>query len=92
MVASRRLPTVSVFYGIVIAMFFDEHPPPHFHARYSGHRARVAIADGRVLDGDLPPRVARLVREWAELRRAELEANWARVEAGESLERIEPLP
>jgi hypothetical protein len=38
------VPTISVFYGIVIAMFFNDHDPPHFHARYAEHQARIAIA------------------------------------------------
>jgi len=86
------MPTVSVFYGIVVMMFHDEHPPPHFHARHAEHRARVAIASGEVVDGDLPPRAARLVREWAGLHREELEENWRRAEKLRPLARIEPLP
>ena len=50
------MPTISAFYGIVIAMFFDDHDPPHFHARYGEHRARFAVASGDPLDGDLPAR------------------------------------
>jgi Domain of unknown function (DUF4160) len=69
-----------------------DHPEPHFHARYAGSWAQVAIADGRVLAGSLPPRAFRLTTEWAELHRAELEANWARAHAAEPLETIAPLP
>ena len=86
------MPTVSLFYGIVIRMFVKDHPPPHFHALYGERRAGVAIASGEVLDGELPPRAARLVREWAALRRAELEANWALAERMERLRPIDPLP
>lgn len=73
-------------------MFVKDHPPPHFHVRYAEHAARVEIATGDVIDGDLPPRAARLVREWAELRRPDLEANWSRAEAMLALQEIEPLP
>ncbi len=86
------MPTISTFYGIVIRMFVKDHAPPHFHVLYGGHRARVAIATGEPIAGALPPRAARLVREWTELRRAELEANWQRVEQMRPLEPIEPLP
>lgn len=79
-------------HGIVIRMFAKDHPPPHFHARYGEHHARVAIATGEVLDGDLPRRVERLVRRWAELHRAELSENWGRIERSLPPERIEPLP
>jgi hypothetical protein len=86
------VPTISAFYGIVIRMFVKDHPPPHFHALYGEHRARVAVASGEVLDGDLPPRAAQLVREWATLHREELEANWARAERIEPIRPIDPLP
>ncbi len=26
------MPTISIFYGIFIRMYYDEHRPPHFHA------------------------------------------------------------
>lgn len=86
------MPTVSAFYGIVVRMFVNDHPPPHFHARYGEFRGRVSIATGELVDGELPPRAARLVRNWAQLRRAALQANWRRAEQMQPLERIEPLP
>ncbi len=86
------MPTISVFYGIVIRMFVKDHPPPHFHVRYAEHTARVEIASGELMDGSLPPRAARLVREWTESRRSELEDNWRRAEAMLPLESIDPLP
>jgi hypothetical protein len=73
-------------------MFVKDHPPPHFHVLFGEHRARVAIATGEPIDGALPPRAARLVREWTDLRRAELEANWRRAEQMRPLEPIDPLP
>ena len=86
------MPTVSVFYGIVVMMFHNEHPPPHFHVRLAEHRARVAIAGGEVVDGGLSPRAARMIREWADLHREELDENWRRAEELQPLARIEPLP
>jgi hypothetical protein len=73
-------------------MFVKDHPPPHFHVRYGEYRARVAIATGEPIDGDLPPRATRLVREWTALRRSELDTNWQRSEQMLPLEPIEPLP
>ena len=64
---------------------------PSFHALYSGEDASVAIETLEVLAGSLPDRALRLVREWATLHRAELEADWQRARAGEPLERIPPL-
>jgi hypothetical protein len=49
-------------------MFFNDHDPPHFHARYQGFRARVTIDNGEVIDGRLPPTVARVIKEWTILR------------------------
>ncbi len=86
------MPTISVFYGIVIAMFFNDHDPPHFHARYAEYRARIAIADGELLDGELPARASRLVKEWTELHREKLEENWQFARRLHPLEPIAPLP
>jgi hypothetical protein len=73
-------------------MFFNDHDPPHFHARYAEHRARAAIATGELLDGELPGRAARLVREWADLHRDELEDNWRLAQKLRPLNPIDPLP
>ncbi len=88
---SKAMPTGSSFYGIVIRMFVNDHPPPHFHARYGEYHVRVSIITGEVIDGELPRRAARLVKDWAEVRRVELEANWRRAEQMEPLRPIEPL-
>lgn len=86
------MPRISEFYGIVISLYWAEHPPPHFHARYGEHRAAVDIATLGVIAGGLPSRAMRLVREWGELHRAELAATWELALAHEPLGRIEPLP
>lgn len=86
------MPRISYFYGITIAMFWDErgHQIPHFHAAYSGRRASLAL-DGTVLAGSLPPRALRLIRKWASLHQDDLAANWRRARAEEPLSGIEPL-
>ena len=86
------MPRISAFYGIIIAMYFDDHPPPHFHARYGEYEAQVAIATGEVLVGDLPRRALALVREWTALHRDELVADWDLAARQEPLRTIEPLP
>ena len=73
-------------------MFFNDHDPPHFHARYAEHRARVAIATGDLLDGDLPLRAVRLVKEWAELHHDELQEDWRLAQELQPLRPIKPLP
>ena len=54
-------------YGIVIKMYFADHAPPHFHAEYAEHEARIAIESLAVISGKLPPRAMGLVAEWATL-------------------------
>jgi hypothetical protein len=85
------MPTVAYFYGIAIRMYFNEHPPPHFSATYSGQEANVSIATGEVIEGRLPANAARIVREWALARRGELEDNWRRARAGTPLVKIAGL-
>jgi hypothetical protein len=53
------------FLGIIIYMYYDDHPPPHFHARYGRHIAVIDIDTLAVLRGRLPPRALGLVIEWA---------------------------
>ena len=83
--------TISVFHGIVIRMFYREHEPAHFHAEYQGQYGKFDF-DGNQVAGSVQSGTAlRLVGEWARQHRAELELNWARMKAGQPLERIEPL-
>ena len=86
------MPRISEFYGIVISMFWSDHPPPHFHAWYSGDVAGVDIKTGAILWGSIPARARRLIREWTELHRGELEVNWERARSEQPLLPIEPLP
>ena len=86
------MPRISAFYGIVIAMYFGDHQPPHFHARYAEFEAQVAIESGAILHGYLPRRAHALVREWAELHRSELEADWELASREQPLVSIDPLP
>ena len=82
------MPTISVFFGITIRIFFADHPPPHFHASYQRYRALIAIESGDIISGSLPPGAYRIVREWADRHRAELMENWNRARAHLPLERI----
>jgi hypothetical protein len=64
-------------------MYLEDHNPPHFHAIYGDHEAQVAIADGRIIEGELPRTATRLVRDWALVRHTELMDNWNRSRSGE---------
>lgn len=86
------MPRISFFYGIVIKMYWNErdHPVPHFHAEYGEHLAAIDM-NGEILGGTLPPASLRRVREWVELHRGELHANWERARRHQPLEEIAPL-
>jgi hypothetical protein len=85
------MPEISRFYGIVIRMNINDHPPPHFHAYYGEQEALVDIRNGAIHRGSLPPRALRLVNEWFALHQAELQENWNRAEAELPLLSIDPL-
>ena len=84
------MPVISRFLGIVIAMYWNDHAPPHFHARYGEHEIKVFILDGSV-EGEFPRRALRHVLEWNELHRDELIVNWQLCERNEVPLQIEPL-
>ncbi len=85
------MPTISTFYGILIRMFFNDHPPPHFHARYGEFEATVEIGSLEVLEGELPRRALNLVREWAMMHREELLQDWRFCRENAAPMKIEPL-
>ncbi len=85
------MPEISRFFGIIIAMFYDDHNPPHFHARYGGQGASIKIDDFAVLEGGLPPRAIGLVIEWAEIHKEELLRDWRLAVENKPLVPIEPL-
>jgi hypothetical protein len=85
------MPKISEFFGIIIAMFYNDHYPPHFHARYSGYKATFSIEDLRILEGELPKRVISLILEWAFLHREELKREWELAKEHKPLFWIKPL-
>jgi hypothetical protein len=84
----RHMPTIAYFLGIAVAMYYRDHNPPHVHVIYQGYEALIAIEDGRILRGKLPPTVLLIVRPWARLRRDALFENWTRAREHRALERI----
>lgn len=87
------MPTISMFFGIVIRMYFGpkEHNPPHVHASYQGQNASFKIEDGKILVGDFPRRQAKLVDAWIEIHREELMANWGLCQGGDEPFPVDPL-
>jgi hypothetical protein len=88
------MPTISMFYGITVSMYFLDnrrHHRAHIHAKYQGEEVVVAIEDGEVLEGNLPPGKMRLVEAWIEIHRDELLASWQLAISGQQPLKIEPL-
>lgn len=86
------MPTISIFYGIVIRMYYNDHPPPHFHARYGEFEATIDIESQQVLEGYLPGRALSLVQEWAMMHREQLGSDWQLCRENQPPAKIEPLP
>ncbi len=85
------MPEISRFFGIVIAMYYNDHAPPHFHARYGRNEIRVNIATGKLLFGNFPGRAQNLELEWLNLHRTELLEDWTLALERRVLNKIEPL-
>ena len=88
------MPTISMFYGIMVSLFFkdnERHHLPHIHVRYQGDNASISIDDGCVLDGTFPPRQLKMVQAWIEIHKDELQADWELAAAGQEPYRIAPL-
>lgn len=85
------MPEICRFLGIVIQMFFDEHNPPHFHARYAEKKGTFDIRTLNMIEGNLPGKVRSLIIEWAELHQKELLDDWNLAQKGILPNSIEPL-
>jgi len=85
------VPEIFRFLGIVITMYFNDHDPPHFHARYEESRALIGIEPLELREGQLPPRVLGLVIEWGKMHQAELMQNWTTLAKEGIFRRIAPL-
>lgn len=88
------MPVISMFYGIIVSLFYmdnKQHHRPHIHVKYQEHQAAIAIPDGEVLEGSLPPPKLKLVQAWIEIHRDELLANWQLAVSGQAPFKIEPL-
>ena len=88
------MPTISMFYGILVLMFFRDnrrHHLPHIHVRYQGEEAAIALIDGNILDGKLPPTQLKMVQAWIEIHQEELFVDWELAVNGDEPFRIAPL-
>ena len=88
------MPVISMFYGIIVMMYFLDnrrHHAPHVHVQYQGDEAVITIDSSELLEGSLPPGKLKLVQAWIEIHREELMANWKLACEGQSVFKIEPL-
>ena len=85
------MPEISRFYGIIISMYYDDHNPPHFHARYGKDKGVIEIASIRLLEGQLPPRVLGMIVEWTVQHQLELMNNWNAMQDDRPPRKIRPL-
>ena len=85
------MPIVSSFYGIIIYFYFDDHNPPHFHAKYNEYEALIDIKSFGIIKGSLPAKAHGLIIEWASKHKLELLKGWDLAKANKQPEKIEPL-
>ena len=85
------MPEVSRFLGIIITIYYNDHPPPHFHVRYNQQKALIDIEILSIIEGKLSPRILGLVIEWAAIHKAELLENWKLAILNTPLMPIPPL-
>ncbi len=85
------MPTISVFYGIMIQMFWVDHAPPHFHALYAEYETLINIKTLEIIEGNMPRRALALILEWASLHRSELLEDWNLCEQKQMPKKILPL-
>ncbi len=81
------MPEISRFYGVIIYMFFNDHVPPHFKAKYAEYEANIQISNGALLDGDIPIGKLKLVQAWAEIHKNELMEMWD----SKNFHKVDPL-
>ncbi|MEB3189191.1 MAG: DUF4160 domain-containing protein [Snowella sp.] len=84
------MPIISRFLGITISMYWNDHLPPHYHAKYGEYEIIVEIETG-IVNGKFPKRALRHVLEWHDLHQAELLTNWQLCRQQEEPKLILPL-
>ncbi len=88
------MPTISMFYGIIIYMYYfdnKEHHAPHIHANYAEYDAVISIPEGDVLKGEMPNHKLKLIKAWVEIHQEDLMADWKLAIEGQKPHKIEPL-
>jgi len=84
-----EMPVISYFFGIIIRMYHDDHPPMHLHVEYQGYVALMSIATGEIINGNIPEKAFKLVKEWILIHQEELSYDWELAQKFEPLEKIQ---
>ncbi len=85
------MPSICEFLGMMISMYWGDHPPPHFHVRYGDMRACIDIRTGALIEGDLPRKKLRKIEEWRKLHIDELLENWDLIIKHDVPHKVKPL-
>jgi hypothetical protein len=88
------MPVISMFYGIIILMYYfdnQKHHLPHIHVKYQNDEAVISIPDGELLEGEIHRSKLKLVQAWIEIHQDELMANWQLAIEGQQILKIDPL-
>lgn len=85
------MPELTHYFDIIIAMYYNDHSPSHFHAKYGADQAVIRIDTGEVIEGNLSARALHLVEEWRLLHKDELVNDWVLAQDRQPLIKIEPL-
>lgn len=85
------MPSIAEFLGMVIYMYWDEHPPAHFHVKFGSMWAAIDVHSGELVDGALPRKKLKKIEEWRKLHIEELLKNWEIVSKNGSPNKVAPL-
>jgi len=84
------MPTISMFYGIIIAMYYNDHNPPHIHAKYNEYEATIEIKTFKIT-GKLPANAKKLLKKWIKKNNNALLENWNLAKDGLPLKNVPPI-
>lgn len=84
------MPIISKFFGIIVYLYWKDHAPPHFHAKYGDEEIIVDIKSGEIR-GNMSNRALKMIQEWRELNRSDLLKDWELAEQKKALFPIKPL-
>ena len=88
------MPVISMFYGVIVLMYYFDnrkHHQPHIHVQYAEEEAVVSIPEGNLIEGSIRAAKLKLVQAWIEIHQEELMANWQLAVNGQAVFKIEPL-